>query len=165
MGLPFIVGITTGVTVAVKPSFRWVAFTVGVFLMGLSHRGGICDRVQMRIETYRITLIASLEHPWVGVGQNPLAEPIMLHEHHAPLPSIHSSWLSLLFHHGVPVVVLVAVGVLQIAIRTPSPRYRGALIGLSVLGLADDVLRWPGLLACGVWILLKAYQEAWDENV
>ena len=148
-----LVGVGAAAVTMTPRRWRFWMLTIAILIVSLSHRGNLGDKLYLRVQTYQVTLQATWEHPWVGVGLSPLAAPVMLHQRQAPLEAIHSSWLSLAFHHGWMAVVLL-LGCIRRWFTRCSRLGRGVIVALSVWALFDDVFRWPGVVALMLFVLL-----------
>lgn len=151
-----------GIAVASPARWRWVVLVFGAGWVWLTLPVNHVDQLQMRLQTYQVTLQASWEHPWLGQGTGALAEPFMLQKYQAPLPAIHSAWLSLAFHHGWPAVLVAGAGLWRLVRHSRSRLGRGIATGLVVASLVDDLFRWPGLAAVALVVVMIVWntQEA-----
>lgn len=156
------VSILAGGMTVLRSRHRWWALCLACGLWWALRPVNWVECLSMRLQTYEMTLQASWAHPWLGHGTGMQEATFMLQARHAPLPAIHSTWLSLAFHHGWPATVLVGWMLAWLVRRSRSTFMRSAAVSLAVAAGLDDVFRWPGMAAVvlGVLVMLWQTQEA-----
>lgn len=145
-----------------KWAFLWIALSVAVFPLVLSWE--FAQRVSLRIETYRLVLKAILNHPIIGNGFDPLSEAVVL-QASVPnaLPSIHSGWLALAFHSGVPALFLTLLLVWRV-IGGLSRGARASFLCAAILAFGEDLLsiRWMAADLLLIFLLSKKNERSVD---
>ena len=136
-----------------------VAGLVGLGLgIGYLTVGHLPMQIDQRLLTWAHTIHASLVHPLVGWGFGPFSEKAIGTYGYA-LPCIHSDWLSLAFHGGWPITLLLGWMLWRWFSRAPrgstGQALRAGLLAACMMTLGQSLVGHARMLC--VWVLMAVW--------
>ena len=130
----------------ILPSWKWK--TLGLLACIATavwwSDGDLIKKIPMRTMTWWHTAQGACAFWWRGVGFNPLATTSIRQQFGYALPGLHSDWLSLAFHAGIPIALSAACYVVWLVMQRPVTPMAGALrtslAAIAVMSMGQSVV-------------------------